>query len=66
MIQESENNECGYWDYDLHDKSGGWATNGCQTCNIGFTRRRQTKQKHNTIFVGHHHTQTNKKNPSKT
>jgi hypothetical protein len=21
MIQESENNECGYWDYDLHDKS---------------------------------------------
>ena len=29
MIQESENKECGYWDYDLHDKSGGWATNGC-------------------------------------
>ena len=26
---------------------------------IGHTRRRQTKQKHNTIFVGHHYAQTN-------
>jgi hypothetical protein len=32
----------------------------------GVRVSRQTKQKHNTIFVGHHHTQTNKKNPSKT
>ena len=25
--------------------------------NIGYTRRRKTKQKHNTICVGHHYTQ---------
>jgi len=25
------------------------------------TRRRQTKQKHNTIYAGHHYTQTNTK-----
>jgi hypothetical protein len=30
-----------------------------ETGNIGFTRRRQTKQKHNTICVGHHYAQTN-------
>jgi len=30
-----------------------------ETDNIGYTRRRQTKQKHNTICVGHHYTQTN-------
>ena len=29
-----------------------------ETGNIGYTRRRRTKQKHNTICVGHHHTQT--------
>jgi len=27
-----------------------------ETCH---TRRRKTKQKHNTICVGHHYTQTN-------
>jgi len=27
--------------------------------NIGHTRRRKTNQKHNTICVGHHYTQTN-------
>jgi hypothetical protein len=27
--------------------------------NIGYTRRRKTKQKHNTICVGHHYAQTN-------
>jgi hypothetical protein len=26
-----------------------------------YTRRRKTKQKHNTICVGHHYAQTNKK-----
>ena len=26
-----------------------------ETGNIGYTRRRQTKQKHNTICVGHHY-----------
>jgi len=30
------------------------------------TRRRQTKQKHNTICVGHHYTQTNTNNVNKT
>ena len=34
--------------------------------NIGYTRRRQTKQKHNTICVGHHYTQTNTNNANKT
>jgi hypothetical protein len=34
--------------------------------NIGYTRRRQTKQKHNTIYVGHHYTQTNTNNVNKT
>jgi hypothetical protein len=29
-----------------------------KTGNIGYTRRRKTKQKHNTICVGHHYTQT--------
>ena len=33
---------------------------------IGYTRRRQTKQKHNTICVGHYHTQTNTNNVNKT
>jgi len=28
-----------------------------ETGNIGYTRRRQTKQRHNTICVGHHYTQ---------
>jgi hypothetical protein len=28
-----------------------------ETNNKGYTRRRQTKQKHNTIRVGHHYTQ---------
>jgi len=30
------------------------------------TRRRKTKQKHNTICVGHHYTQTNTNNMNKT
>jgi hypothetical protein len=30
-----------------------------ETDNIAYTRRRQTKQKHNTICVRHHYTQTN-------
>jgi hypothetical protein len=37
-----------------------------ETGNIGNTRRRKTKQKHNTICVGHHYTQTNTNNVSKT
>jgi hypothetical protein len=37
-----------------------------ETDDIGNTRRRQTKQKHSTIFVGHHCTQTNTNNVNKT
>jgi hypothetical protein len=37
-----------------------------ETGNIGHTRRRQTKQKHNTICVGHHYTQTNTNNVNNT
>jgi ribosome assembly protein YihI (activator of Der GTPase) len=39
-----------------------------ETCNIGYTtaRRRKTNQKHNTICVGHHYTQTNTNNVNKT
>jgi len=36
-----------------------------ETGNIGYTRRRQIKQKHNTICVGHHYTQTNTNNINK-
>ena len=35
-----------------------------ETGKIGYTRRR--KQKHNTICVGHHYTQTNTNNVNKT
>jgi len=31
----------------------------------GHTRRLKTKQKHNTICVGHHYTQTNTNNVNK-
>jgi len=37
-----------------------------ETGNIGYTRWRKTKQKHNTICVGHHYTQTNTNNVNKT
>ena len=38
-----------------------------ETENIGYTRRRKTKQKHNTIRVGHHYnTNTNTNNVNKT
>ena len=40
-----------------------------ETGNIGYTRQRQskqTKQKLITICVGHHYTQTNRKNVNKT
>ena len=37
-----------------------------ETGNIGYTRRRQAKQQHNTICVGYHPTQTNTKNVNKT
>jgi len=30
-----------------------------KTGNIEYTRREQTKQNHNIIYVGHHYTQTN-------
>jgi hypothetical protein len=34
--------------------------------NIGYTRRRQTKKKHNTICVGHHYAQSIINNVNKT
>ena len=37
-----------------------------KTGNIGHTRRRKTKQKHNTICVGHHYVQSNTNNVNKT
>ena len=37
-----------------------------ETGNIGHTRRRKTKQKHNTICVGHHYSQTNTYSINKT
>jgi len=36
------------------------------TDNIGYRRRRNTKQKHNTICVGHHYVQSNTNNVNKT
>jgi hypothetical protein len=33
-----------------------------ETGNIGYTRRRKTKQTYNTICVGHHYAQTNTNN----
>jgi hypothetical protein len=33
---------------------------------LATTRRRKTKQEHNTICVGHHYVQTNKNNVNKT
>ena len=37
-----------------------------ETGNIGYTRRRQTKEKHNIICAGHDYTQTNTNNVNKT
>ena len=34
--------------------------------NVGYIRRRQTKQKHNTMCVGHHYMQANTNNVNKT
>jgi hypothetical protein len=37
-----------------------------ETGSIGYTRQRNTKQKHNTICVGHHYAQTNTNNVNRT
>ena len=37
-----------------------------ETANIGYMRRRNTKQKHNTIGVGHHYMQTSTNTVNKT
>ena len=37
-----------------------------ETDNSGYRRRRQTKQKHNTICVGNHYTQINVNTVNKT
>ena len=36
-----------------------------KTGKIGYTGRRQTKQKQNTLYVGHHYTQANTNNVNK-
>ena len=33
-----------------------------ETGNMGYTRQRLTKQRHNLICLGHHYTQTNTNN----
>jgi hypothetical protein len=37
-----------------------------KTGNNGYTRRRLTKQKHNTIYVADHYTEINTNNVNKT
>ena len=37
-----------------------------ETGNIGYTGRGKTKQKHNTICVGHHYAQANTHKVNKT
>ena len=37
-----------------------------ETVSIGYTRRGKAKQKHNTVCLGHHYTQTNTNNVDKT
>jgi hypothetical protein len=37
-----------------------------ETGQIGYAKRRQTKQKYNTICVGDHYMQTNTNNTNKT
>ena len=36
-----------------------------ETDHIGYTRRRQTKQKHNTIYVRYHYTQDTRRRQTK-
>ena len=50
------------------ENTEGAITNGQsrETGNIGYTRRRKTKQKHSTICVGHHYARTNTNNVNKT
>jgi len=50
------------------ENTEGAITNGQfrETGNIVYTRRRKTKQKHNTIYNGHNSTQANTNNLNKT
>jgi len=50
------------------EKTEGAIINGQsrETSNIVYTRRRKTNQKHNTICVGHHYTNTITSNVNKT
>jgi hypothetical protein len=48
--------------YRRANQKGQSIETGC----IGYTRRRKTKQKHNTICVGHHYSQTITNNVNKT
>ena len=50
--------------YTLENDEGGAGGGGGgaikKTGNLGYTRRRKTKQKQNTICVGHHYVYANK------
>jgi hypothetical protein len=50
------------------ENTEGQSTNGQsrERGNIGYIRRRKTKQKHNTICVVHHYMQTNTNKVNKT
>ena len=53
--------------YTLEDSEWPLKKGQCrETCNIGYTRRRQTKQKHNTICIGHDYKQKSTNNVNKT
>jgi len=40
--------------------------NEVKLATVGYTRRRQTKQKHNTLYDGHQYTQAHTYNVNKT
>ena len=44
-----------YWMNVREYRRGNQNVQSRETCNIGYTRQRQTKQKHNTIYVGHNY-----------
>jgi hypothetical protein len=52
--------------YFVMNRRGNQKGQSRATDNIGYRRRRKTKQKHNTICVGHHYVQSNTNNVNKT
>jgi hypothetical protein len=60
--------ECCVFDQYTLDNIEGAIKNGKyrETSNTGYKRRRQGKQKHNTMCVGHYYAQANTNNVNKT